>query len=87
MLYKVYANKTELIATAKYGAIAATIAGIYGPTATVKAHGRIVWREGSEEFTAIGNSNRAADVMLTRIRRHHNETMTKYHARQTAALA
>ncbi len=71
LAYKVY-NGRELVATTVYAEDAAMVAG-NTPGSTVKADGRIVWREGREEFIACDYIDRAAHVMMTRRAQHHTE--------------
>jgi len=54
---------------------AAAIVGLYG-TGTIKADGRIVWREGKEAIPG-GEFDAASDIINKRVNAHHVERLAK----------
>jgi len=69
LVFKVY-NDGEHIAALRFAEDAAVVVGNTG-AGTVKVDGRIVWREGKEDFLAGDSFDRAADVMHSRRRDNH----------------
>ena len=59
------------------GVIAASVASMTSE-GVVKVEGRIVWREGKEDFPAGDSYDAAGDVMRERARQHHAERLARY---------
>lgn len=65
---KIYNPQGEYVAACKYFEDAAILVGGYGEGASIRlGHGRVIWREGSEEFSASDSADGAREVMLARI--------------------
>lgn len=63
--YKIYDVDGELFAATRYAEDASFVMPEGGK---LKVNGRIVWREGKEEFLANESADRFADVVRDRVR-------------------
>lgn len=64
--FKIYNAAGEYVAACRDGEDAAMMVAHLGDGARVKLYGRIVWREGSEDFSAGESCDAARDVMRAR---------------------
>jgi len=81
-------GKMEMVASCRYAEQAAALAGMTG-AGVIKAHGRIVWRDGWETMpvgvgpsaettdTAADSWDGAAMVMVERVKQHRLERINK----------
>lgn len=67
MPYKVYAEDGEFLASCRYVIDAATIVGAMGAGTIRFEHRRIVWREGSEDFSAAESYDGVEAIIRDRI--------------------
>lgn len=67
--WKVYSVVREYVAATRYPEDAAALASVNGRGTEVRyGHKMVVWREGSEDFSAGESYDRAAEVMVARSR-------------------
>lgn len=64
--FKIHNPEGEYVGSAKYGEDAAAFVSHLGDGAKVKVNGRIVWREGAEEFLAGESFDDTAATMESR---------------------
>jgi hypothetical protein len=76
MRFKIYDASGKMVGTARAGEDAAMFVGV-GNYATVKVSGRIVWREGKENFLAADSYDNAAEIMNGRIYDNHVSTFAR----------
>ncbi len=67
MPYKVYAEDGEFLASCRYVIDAATIIGAIGAGTIRFEHRRVVWREGSEDFSAAESYDGVEAIIRDRI--------------------
>ena len=65
------------VAACGSGEIAAAVASMTGE-GVVKVEGRIVWREGKEDFSGGDSYDAAGDIMRARYHQHHKERIERY---------
>ena len=65
--FKIYTEHHGYEASAKHAEVAAMIAACLGEGSTVRDRGLLVWREGSEAFSASESYDGAAEVMHHRM--------------------
>lgn len=75
LTWKIYLGR-DLIGAVKTPEVAAELAGRY-LDASVKHNGRVVWREGKEEFTAHETPGAASITMRDRAATHNREAFEK----------
>jgi len=75
LIWKVY-HGAELFGATRHAEDAAAMVALGG--STVKHEGRVVWREGREQFSAGESYDRAAGVMHARARQHGAEYARKH---------
>jgi hypothetical protein len=76
--FKIYDDEKVYQAATKDGTLAAALIGAAGFGGwTVKFGGRIVWKEGSEEFSASDSVDDTAAKIYERIDEHHRQRMAR----------
>ena len=78
--FKVYNGKREYIAACKHGEDAATVVSNTNG-GVIKYSGRIVWREGKEEYSAGFSFDGATQIMWDRIQEQGAERMRRLYGR------
>lgn len=76
---KVYSSSGKYVAALRFFEEAAMIAAL--GDRVVKVNGRIVWKEGREEFSAGDSFDRAASVMRNRMMEHTDERLDRVRPR------
>lgn len=77
--FKIYDDQGIYQAATRDATLAAVVVGVGGFDGwTVKVNGRIVWRQGSEEFSAADSYDDAAMLIYDRIEEHHRQRMARF---------
>ena len=85
--YKVFSAAGTYVAGCKFAEDAALLAHVHGKGSTVKwHHGKVVWREGSEEVDAGESVDHAAKIITWRVADIHSAHMEKITAQQRGEI-
>lgn len=87
-VWKIYTRDGEYVAACKDAEDAAALVGLRGDGSTVRYdHKTTVWREGSEECSALDNYDQAAATMHARISEVHARSMARLRDAQASWAA